>query len=102
MTAGMREWADFTEQTDEAGGLTIAFSGPLVVATAGPLDRRLRALAAPVVRIDLTAVPEIDTVGAWIVWRVIRSPCSQAVTTRAAWSRTAQTRPGRPSGKLAK
>ncbi|MDP3905817.1 ABC transporter permease [Novosphingobium sp.] len=68
----MREWADFTEQTDESGGLTIAFSGPLVVATAGPLDRRLRALAAPVVRIDLTAVPEIDTVGAWIVWRLIR------------------------------
>lgn len=72
MTAVMREWADFSEQTDEAGGLTLAFSGPLIVATAGPLDRRLRTMAGPVVRVDLADVPEIDTVGAWIVWRLIR------------------------------
>lgn len=68
----MREWADFTEQTDEAGALTIAFSGPLVVSTAGLLDRRLRALAGPVARVDLADVAEIDTVGAWIVWRLVR------------------------------
>ncbi|HNN55114.1 MAG TPA: MlaE family lipid ABC transporter permease subunit [Novosphingobium sp.] len=68
----MREWADFTAEEDAEGALHLAFSGPLEVSSVGPLDDRLRSLEAPVVSIDLSAVPEIDTVGAWIVWRLAR------------------------------
>ncbi|MCP5387683.1 MAG: ABC transporter permease [Novosphingobium sp.] len=68
----MREWADFTAEEDAEGALHLAFSGPLEVSSVGPLDDRLRGLEAPVASIDLSAVPEIDTVGAWIVWRLAR------------------------------
>jgi phospholipid/cholesterol/gamma-HCH transport system permease protein len=68
----MREWADFTAETDADGALNLALSGPMVVASIGVIDRRLRDLDEPVAQLDLTAVTEIDTVGAWIVWRVSR------------------------------
>ncbi|MGH6786237.1 MAG: MlaE family lipid ABC transporter permease subunit [Novosphingobium sp.] len=61
----MREWADYTAETDQAGAMTLKVKGPLVVSSIGVLDRRLRELAEPVARIDLSAVEEIDTVGAW-------------------------------------
>ena len=61
----MREWADYTAETDEGEGLTLKVSGPLVVSSIGVLDRRLREIADPVARIDLSGVKEIDTVGAW-------------------------------------
>jgi len=61
---------DFTTETD-AGGLVVALSGPLLVATAGPLDQRLRALDQPITRVDLAQVTAIDTVGAWLVCRLL-------------------------------
>lgn len=66
----MREWADYTSQTDANGGLVLAFSGPLTVASIGVVDRRLRELAEPVARIDLAGISEIDTVGAWTACRL--------------------------------
>ncbi len=64
----MREWADFTLQ--EAGGrTTVAVTGPLLISTIGLLDRRLREHAEPVQFVDLAEAGEIDTVGAWTVWR---------------------------------
>ena len=68
----MREWADFTTETGGDGGLTLALSGPMVVASIGVIDRRLRELEEPVAKLDLSGVSAIDTVGAWIVWRVAR------------------------------
>ncbi len=65
----MREWADYTAETDQAGAVTVKLRGPLVVSSIGVLDRRLRELDQPVAAIDLSAVKEIDTVGAWTVWR---------------------------------
>jgi phospholipid/cholesterol/gamma-HCH transport system permease protein len=61
----MRVWADYTTETDADGALTLAFSGPMVVASIGVIDRRLRELTGLVARIDLSGVDEIDTVGAW-------------------------------------
>lgn len=71
-TPKMRDLADFTVEADDDGALTVAFSGPLVVSSVGFLDPRLRGLAGPVRRIDLAGVEEIDTTGAWIVWRLAR------------------------------
>lgn len=68
----MREWADFTAETDPSGGVTLALHGPLVVSSIGVLDRRLRAFSEPVKALDLSAVDDIDTVGAWTAWRIAR------------------------------
>jgi phospholipid/cholesterol/gamma-HCH transport system permease protein len=68
----MREWAEFTTETDGDGKVTVALSGPLVVASVGRLDAQLRAIEGPVARVDLSAIGEIDTVGAWTVWRLAR------------------------------
>jgi len=64
--------ADFTMQASDDGALTIALHGPLVIATVGALDPHLRALDGPVKEIDLAGVSEIDTTGAWAVWRLAR------------------------------
>lgn len=66
----MREWADYTAETDEAGALTLRLHGPLLVSSIAVLDHRLRAMSEPIARIDLSAVEEIDTVGAWTAWRM--------------------------------
>lgn len=72
----MRAVADFTIDSggapDEAGGATLAFTGPLTISTAGALDDRLRGLPDRVGRIDLSGVDKMDTVGAWTVWRLSR------------------------------
>ena len=67
----MREWADLDVQ-DGGDGTTVALSGPLVIASIGPLDRKLRALDQPVKTVDLSNTQDIDTVGAWTVWRFAR------------------------------
>lgn len=67
----MREWADLDVQ-DGADGTIVALSGPLVIASIGRLDRKLRALDQPVKAVDLSNTQDIDTVGAWTVWRFAR------------------------------
>ncbi|MEY4951912.1 MAG: hypothetical protein RL299_336, partial [Pseudomonadota bacterium] len=66
----MREWADFTAETEADGALRVALTGPMVVSSVGELDVRLRELGGPVTSIDLSGVGSIDTVGAWIVSRL--------------------------------
>jgi phospholipid/cholesterol/gamma-HCH transport system permease protein len=68
----MRDRADFTIETDADGRAVLALSGNLLVSTAGWLDPQLRALEVPIQRIDISNAGEIDTVGAWIVWRLAR------------------------------
>ena len=68
----MRDEAQFTVQDDGKGTTVLALSGPWTVATAGTVDRALDGLEAPVQRIDLSGISSIDTVGAWLVWRLIR------------------------------
>lgn len=68
----MRVWADCSLEQDDAGRTVAVLSGPLVVSSIGVVDRALRELAEPLDRVDISAVPEIDTVGAWTVWRLLR------------------------------
>jgi phospholipid/cholesterol/gamma-HCH transport system permease protein len=76
MTGRMREWADFSTEDDSSGAATLTFKGPLLVSTVGQIERRVRALggegAEPLAHVDLSQVPSIDTVGAWIAWRLSR------------------------------
>lgn len=82
----MREWADFTIETAADGTQTIAFSGPLVVSSVGTVDARLRDLGPAVEKLDLAGVNEIDTVGAWLVWRVAHDTGATIVgASKKAW-----------------
>ncbi len=63
----MREWAEF-DTVEGDGGAILRVRGPLLVSSIAPLDRRLRELDS-LAAIDIGAVHEIDTVGAWAVWR---------------------------------
>ena len=65
----MRDWADFTLEADETGEATLALSGALRVHSIGDLDLRLEALEQGFGRLDLSGVTDIDTTGAWLVWR---------------------------------
>jgi phospholipid/cholesterol/gamma-HCH transport system permease protein len=64
----MRDWAQFTVE-EQSGRATLVVTGPLLVSTVGRMDSALRALDQPVQAVDISAVPRIDTVGAWVVHR---------------------------------
>ncbi len=66
----MRDLPDFTAETDAHGAVTLALTGRLLVSRVGALDHALRGISEKVARIDLAGVTAIDTVGAWIVWRL--------------------------------
>lgn len=72
MTAAMREWADFSTDSDAGSGATLTFKGPLLVSTVGQIERRLSGFEEPLARVDLSQVQAIDTVGAWLTWRLSR------------------------------
>ena len=66
----MREWADFTLEQDHGGAVTLSLRGALRVHAIGDLDTRIEAAAQAIARIDISAVSEIDTTGAWLVHRL--------------------------------
>ncbi len=66
----MRDWANYTLEEGGTGGTRLVLDGRLIIACVGPLDRELRALDEAIATVDIAAVEEIDTVGAWLVWRV--------------------------------
>ena len=83
----MRDWASYTlDNTGDdtggetgSGGATLVLTGRLVISAVGPLDRDLRTLDDTIAKVDLSQVDEIDTVGAWIVWRVANDHNAQIV-----------------------
>ncbi len=75
----MREWADYTAEADDSGALTLTLQGPLVVSSIGVLDRRLRELTDPIAKVDLSAIKDIDTVGAWTVFRLTRDNDAEVI-----------------------
>jgi phospholipid/cholesterol/gamma-HCH transport system permease protein len=83
MTHRMREWADFSTEDDSSGAATLTFKGPLLVSTVGQIERRVHALGAdgaePLAQVDLSQVSSIDTVGAWIAWRLSRETGAEIV-----------------------
>ncbi len=68
----MSGYAEYELKRDDAGGAVLALSGPFLVSTIGAIDGDLRELEGPIDRIDLSAVDEIDTVGAWVASHVAR------------------------------
>jgi phospholipid/cholesterol/gamma-HCH transport system permease protein len=66
----MEQGAHFILETGSDGVTSVVLSGPLLVSTLAVLDGELRGLAGPIARIDIAAVPEIDTAGAWLVSRL--------------------------------
>ncbi|MEQ1499620.1 MAG: ABC transporter permease [Novosphingobium sp.] len=82
----MREWADFTIETAEDGTQALALSGPLVVSSVGAIDQQLRGLDHKLERVDLSQVGAIDTVGAWLVWRLAhRTEATITGASTEAW-----------------
>ncbi len=68
----MRDWAEFTIAEGKDGARTARLSGPLVVSSIGRIDSEWRSFEGPLAAIDMSAVGEVDTVGAWTVWRFAR------------------------------
>ncbi len=68
----MREWADFTLDEGGEGEATLMLRGPLRVHSIGDLDARLDAHSGEFVRLDISQIDDIDTAGAWLVFRVAR------------------------------
>ncbi len=70
----MREWAEYEilegGRDSEGAGDCIVLQGPMRVDTIGLIERDLRNFDGKLAAIDLSAVDEIDTVGAWIVARL--------------------------------
>ena len=75
----MREWAQFETQDADGGGLIVALSGPMTVSSIGKIDSQLRNFERSVSAVDLSKVSEIDTVGAWVAWR-IADACDARIT----------------------
>lgn len=62
--------AQFSLEDDGAGGVRLVLSGDYVVATVGDVDQDLLALEEPLSAIDVSAIGQIDTVGAYIARRL--------------------------------
>ena len=72
----------------------IVLGGQWTIAAAAGIDQALKALpAAPDrrVTIDMTDVSELDTTGAWLVWRTISTLEEQGIETELVAARPAHT-----------
>ncbi|HZF44133.1 MAG TPA: MlaE family lipid ABC transporter permease subunit [Sphingomonadaceae bacterium] len=63
--------ADFQPSARD-GGQTLSFTGALTLARVGGLSRRLEAVDRDGVVLDLSGVERMDTVGAWLIHRLVR------------------------------
>ena len=54
-------------------GEKLVLTGPLLVSTIGELETELRGLSVDLTQIDISAVEQIDTVGAWVTCRLAAS-----------------------------
>jgi len=83
----MQEAAQYSLVEDGAGGPRLELSGTLTLRAIGALERDLQALSGPIAAVDLTAVSEIDTVGAWVVCRLAREHQADITGASAAAER---------------
>ena len=68
----MREWADLSVETGEDGTQRVSISGPLTIACIALIDQQFRELEGDVSALDLSGVSDMDTIGAWTVFRASR------------------------------
>jgi phospholipid/cholesterol/gamma-HCH transport system permease protein len=69
--------ADF--DLDDRDGGTLRFSGDMTLARLGTLPQRLDSLAHKPAKVDLGEVGRMDTVGAWVIHRVVRDTQAELV-----------------------
>ncbi|PZU11886.1 MlaE family lipid ABC transporter permease subunit [Sphingomonas sp.] len=69
--------ADFN--LDDREGGTLRFTGDMTLARLGTLPQRLESLATRPARVDLGEVGRMDTVGAWLVHRIVRDHDAELV-----------------------
>ncbi len=62
--------AQFTLSEDASGRMVLAWSGPMLVSTIGDAEHQVSSIDAEIDIVDLSAVEEIDTVGAWVTCRM--------------------------------
>jgi phospholipid/cholesterol/gamma-HCH transport system permease protein len=67
----MNEAADFSESL-EGDREVLRFSGPLILASIGRVADRLDRIDSRRITVDLSGVPRMDTVGAWLIHRLTR------------------------------
>ncbi len=67
----MIEYADFTDIVDGANR-RLSFSGGLTLARMGDLPNRLSTIEGVVNQVDLSEVDRVDTVGAWLIYRLCK------------------------------
>ena len=60
------------DETEEGGRRVLAFSGPLTLARLGRLPDRLKTVEGRNMLVDVSGVDRMDTVGAWLVHRLVR------------------------------
>ena len=64
--------ANFVVENSPEGGRIVRLSGSFVIASISDVDGQLRDITGPVSQIDLSAVDQMDTVGAWLVHRTAK------------------------------
>ena len=64
--------AEYELVEGDDGGNVLVLSGPFLVSTIGQVDHDLRALDGQITKVDLSAISEIDTVGAWVACSISR------------------------------
>ena len=64
--------AEYELVEGDDGGNVLVLSGPFLVSTIGRVDHDLRALGGQITKVDLSAISEIDTVGAWVACSISR------------------------------
>ncbi len=72
-------WYTNADGANSDGTVVLSLRGPLVLATAAQFDRDLDGLDGPINHIDLAGITEIDTVGAWLVFRLEREFDAQII-----------------------
>ncbi|MEY2927333.1 MAG: hypothetical protein RL367_1810, partial [Pseudomonadota bacterium] len=78
----MMEMADFAE--DRSGDKPVLrFSGRLTLARVGDLPTRLGKRDMPPGVVDLSAVDRIDTVGAWLIYKLVRDHGTKVIGASA-------------------
>lgn len=75
----MRTPADFTLEADADGRQTVSIAGDLNIATISDLPERFEALDGPIATIDLEGLTHIDTVGAWLIYKLSRDHDAEVV-----------------------
>ncbi|HLL59214.1 MAG TPA: STAS domain-containing protein, partial [Allosphingosinicella sp.] len=78
VSAPMKNAADFTHSVD-GDREVVRFTGELTLARIGDLPDRLKALDGKPLRLDVSDVTRVDTVGAWLIHRVGRDRDTELV-----------------------